>query len=59
MDNENKGTFVCIDLDEWEPILQARGDDKGKHPLITNNGTVYADKSRVGEDVRLFVRKHK
>lgn len=54
-----KGTFFLLDLEEWEEITGERGDKKGQHPIISKNGTVYADKNRIGEEVRLFVRRKK
>lgn len=54
-----KGTYFQLDLEEWEQVTGERGDKKGKNPVISPNGTVYADKNRVGEEVRLFVRRKK
>lgn len=57
VEGEKSGEFFCLDLDVWEPVKIAKGELKGQHPIITRNGTVYVDRTRVNEDVRLFIRK--
>jgi hypothetical protein len=59
MTDEKKGEYYSLDLDVWEPVTQAKGKNRGEHPVITRNGTVYVDRNRVGEDVRVFIRKQK
>jgi hypothetical protein len=58
-DGEKSGELYCLDADVWEPVKIAKGELKGQHPVITLNGTVYVDRTRVGEDVRVFIRKQK
>lgn len=59
MPDEYSGEFVSLDLSIWEPVLITKGENKGSHPIITRNGTVYVDRGRVDEDVRVFRRKRK
>jgi len=58
-ENTYSGEMVSLDLGVWAPVTQARGQNKGEHPVIKDNGTVYVDRTRVGEDVRVFVRRQK
>lgn len=57
--SEKSGESYCLDLDIWKPVYQSKGKHKGEHPVITKNGTVYVDRNKVGEDVRVFIRKQK
>lgn len=57
--DEGEGEFIWLDLSKWEQVKQVRGPDAGKNPVIMGNGSVHVDKNRVGEEVRLFVRKVK
>jgi len=59
MCNENSGEYLSFDLNEWELVKIAKGANKGDNPIITNNGTVYVDRTRTGEDVRVLIRKQK
>lgn len=58
-ENEYSGELHSLDLGIWEPVTQTRGQGKGEHPTIQKNGSVYVDKNRAGEDVRVFIRKRK
>ena len=58
-ENEYSGELYSFDMGVWEPVTHARGSEKGEHPTIQKNGSVYVDKSRAGEDVRVFIRKQK
>jgi hypothetical protein len=57
MAEESRGEYYLLDLNKWEPVKQVRGVDKGNNPIISSNGSVHVDKNRIGEDVRVFVRK--
>jgi hypothetical protein len=58
MQSENQsGEYYTLSLEEWELVTVARGSEKGQFPKVQKNGDVYVDKNRVGEEVRLFVRK--
>ncbi|WP_156158894.1 hypothetical protein [Methanosarcina siciliae] len=51
--------FFGLNADDWEPVKASKGENKGQHPVIASNGTVYVDRTRAGEDVRVFIRKQR
>ena len=55
---EGSGEFHMLDLDKWEPMKVTRGERKGKDPIVTESGMVFVGKDRIGEEVKVFGRKH-
>ena len=53
------GEFTTLDLSVWIPIVQERGPDKGKNPVVSANGTVYVGREYAGVEVRAFRKVQK
>jgi len=60
LENEDyTGEFVTLDTSIWLPVLQERGTNKGKNPVVSPNGTIYIGREFAGVEVRAFRKVQK